>query len=262
MGARTASKAEQAIKEIQAIVPDAPVTHIPLDLTSFESIAAAAKAFSEKSDRLDILYNNAGIMATPMGTTKEGYEIQFGTNHMGHFLLTKLLLPTLEKTADLPHADVRIVNVASIGHAAAPTKPMPMTTAELEKIWTWGRYGVSKLSNILHAKELARRHPKVTSVSIHPGVIRTNLYDSVSNSNFIMKGGIFFFGLFAKVALPDVHEGTKNQLWAGTVDKQQLTNGGYYTPIGKLSKTMVDSSDEACLKLWEFSESEVAKKGY
>ncbi|KAF2753448.1 oxidoreductase [Pseudovirgaria hyperparasitica] len=263
MGARTASKAEQAIKEIKAVVPDAPVSHIPLDLTSFESISACAKQFNEKESRLDILYNNAGIMATPMGLTKEGYEIQFGTNHMGHFLLTRLLLPKMEKTADEPNADVRIVNVSSEGHRFAPNGHLVTDAESLGQMMTWRRYGMSKLANILHARELARRYPKITAVSIHPGVIKTNLYTPMSETNFILKFSTAIFGAVARVALPDVPAGAKNQLWAGTCPKSEVRSGAYYTPIGKeKQKGWVDWSDDLARKLWDYSEAEVQQKGY
>ncbi|KAL8870601.1 MAG: hypothetical protein Q9174_003395, partial [Haloplaca sp. 1 TL-2023] len=99
LAARTASKGESAIEEIKQVVPSANITLLKLDLCSFKSISAAAEEFKSQSKRLDVLMNNAGIMATPLAETEEGYESQFGTNHMGHALLTKLLLPTLLSTA-------------------------------------------------------------------------------------------------------------------------------------------------------------------
>jgi NAD(P)-dependent dehydrogenase (short-subunit alcohol dehydrogenase family) len=100
LAARTASKAESAISSIKSQIPTAcEIIHLPLDLSSFSSIASAADTFKARETRLDLLINNAGIMASPYSLTKEGYEIQFGTNHMGHALLTKLLLPVLLDTA-------------------------------------------------------------------------------------------------------------------------------------------------------------------
>lgn len=116
LAARTQSKAEAAIAEIKGAVPNANITYLPLDLASLPSVKKAADEFKSRSDQLDILINNAGIMATPYEKTKEGYEIQFGTNHVGHAMFTKLLLPTLLKTAEQPGADVRVVNVSSAGH--------------------------------------------------------------------------------------------------------------------------------------------------
>jgi NAD(P)-dependent dehydrogenase (short-subunit alcohol dehydrogenase family) len=119
LAARSKAKAEQAIDDITRFAPDhAPISFLELDLTSFESIKSAAKSFIASNDRLDILVNNAGIMACPAGLT---YEIQFGTNHVGHALLTKLLLPVLQRTAEYqPTGSVRIVNVSSGSESFAP----------------------------------------------------------------------------------------------------------------------------------------------
>lgn len=110
----------------------------------------------------------SGIMAVPWSKTEDGYEIQFGTNHVGHALLTKLLLPTLLKTAEEPNSDVRVINVSSEGHMLAPGIIYDQDT--LESYQTWRRYGQSKLANIFHARELQRRYPQITATSLHPGV--------------------------------------------------------------------------------------------
>jgi NAD(P)-dependent dehydrogenase (short-subunit alcohol dehydrogenase family) len=121
LAARTASEAPAAIDDIKTVVPNVSITYLPLDLSSFDSIATAARTFNSVSSRLDVLINNVGIMAVPPTTTTEGYGIQFGTNHMGHALLTHLLLPTLLVTAKLPGASVRIINLSSEGHNMAPS---------------------------------------------------------------------------------------------------------------------------------------------
>jgi NAD(P)-dependent dehydrogenase (short-subunit alcohol dehydrogenase family) len=120
-------------------------------------------------------------MAIPTGLTKDGYEIQFGTNHLGHALLIKLLLPTLQRTADETKggADPRIVLLASKGMTLHPTGGIVFdelrTTQENLAFAHWRLYGQSKLANILYAAELARRLPQITSVSVHPGVMMTGL---------------------------------------------------------------------------------------
>src|SRR6266498_2184287 len=105
LAARTESKANDAIAVIKSTVPNAKITFLPVDLTSFESIHKATSSFKASSPRLDLLVLNAGIMAVPNGKTASGHEIQLGTNHIGHFLLTKQLLPTLLSTAKEPTAD-------------------------------------------------------------------------------------------------------------------------------------------------------------
>lgn len=121
LAARNLDKAKAAADEIQSQAPDAPIKLLRLDLESFESVNEAAKTFAAESDRLDILMLNAGIMASTPGLTEQGYAIQFGTNHMGHALLTKLLLPVLDKTAKSgTDADVRVVSLSSTAHRMLP----------------------------------------------------------------------------------------------------------------------------------------------
>ena len=214
---------------------------------------------------MDILVNNAGVMAMPYSLTKEGYEIQFGTNHIGHALLTKLLLPTLLKTAEEPGSDVRIVNLTSMGHYLAPSQGIIWDQAALEKKSTWARYGQSKLANILFAKELAQRYPQITSVSIHPGVIITDLYTSFAEG-FFLKWATWFYSLLAPI-LPghyrDTKGGSLNQTWAAVVDKSVLKKGGFYMPVGTLSGGSAKARDVGLAKkLWEWTEAELQKHGH
>jgi NAD(P)-dependent dehydrogenase (short-subunit alcohol dehydrogenase family) len=265
LAARTASKATSAIQEIRTAAPSASIEHLFLDLTSFASIAAAAKTFLAQERRLDLLVNNAGVMAMPYSRTAEGYEIQFGTNHMGHALLTKLLLPVLLATAQSPGADVRIVNVSSMGHYMAPKGGIIYDQAVLEQHGTWRRYGQSKLANILHAKELAARYPSITSVSLHPGVIITDLYASFA-VNPLVKAGLRVYAMLCGI-LPGHYKDTKggalNQTWASTVDKKELENGEFYMPVGKTSKGSWYAKDAGLArKLWEYTEEELGKHGY
>lgn len=113
LGARTAKRGNAAIQEIESAVPSMKgrISYLEMDLASFASIQRATKTFQSQSDRLDILMNNAGVMAQPEGLTEDGYEIQFGSNYMGPALFTKLLWPTLQKTAEQPKSDVRVVNL-------------------------------------------------------------------------------------------------------------------------------------------------------
>ncbi|CZR69356.1 related to enoyl-CoA hydratase/isomerase [Phialocephala subalpina] len=251
--ARTQSKAEAAIKDLQSAVPKAPISFIQCDLTDLKSVEAAAKDFTSKEKKLDILYLNAGIMATPPGLTKDGYEIQFGTNHVGHALLTKLLLPTLEKTAEQA-ADVRVIAVSSVGHVGAPWSGICFDKLKTEMSWTptMVRYGQSKLANILFARELAKRYPKILAVSIHPGAVNTELYRSVFNGWLSPLNRI-------RGGFDTVETGAKNQLWAGTVKREDVTNGEYYTPVAMSGQGSWNSQDMAlAAKLWEWTENELA----
>ncbi|KAF2873147.1 oxidoreductase-like protein [Massariosphaeria phaeospora] len=265
LAARTASKAASAIAEIKTATPSAVIEHLPLDLSDFASIAAAASTFTTREQRLDILVNNAGIMATPYSLTKQGHEIQFGTNHVGHALLTKLLLPTLQHTAAQPGADVRIVNVTSAALYMAPSGGIIWDQPALEQHATWRRYGQSKLANVLFARECARRYPAITSVSIHPGVIFTDLYTSVKQ-NALMKlavSGYTYLAPYLPGHYKDTIEGALNQTWAATAPKDALKNGEYYVPVGKGGGGSAVSKDmELAKKLWEWTEEELKKHGY
>lgn len=265
LAARTPSKATDAIASIRSFVPDAPIEHLPLDLASFSSIAEAASAFKSKEKRLDILINNAGVMATPYSLTKEGYEIQFGTNHVGHALLTKLLMPVLLETAKKPDADVRIVNLSSMGHHMAPSGGIIWDQKALEQQKTWRRYGQAKLANILFTRELAARYPQITSVAIHPGVILTDLYASLKANWFI---GVLVF-IYARMMpfLPghfkDTKGGALTQTWAATTPKEDLKSGEFYRPVGIRSAGSGYAQDLGLAKkLWEWTDEEFEKHGY
>lgn len=261
LAARTPSKAEAAIAEIRKAVPNASVSFLQLDLTDFASIKKAAEQFTSQSDRLDILLNNAGIMAVPYSKTTQGYEIQFGTNHMGHALLTKLLLPTLLKTAESsPDSDVRIVNLSSEGHRMAPSGGIIFDQTAAETFGTWPRYGSAKLANILHARGLASRYPQLTVTAVHPGVIQTDLFATTRADNPVIRYGIWAFGgLF----MQNVPQGTRNQLWACTAPKDEVRTGHYWTPVGSKSGGSGYARDEKLTeKLWEYTEEEIKKQGY
>ncbi|KAH9875147.1 hypothetical protein J1614_004637 [Plenodomus biglobosus] len=266
LAARTESKARDAIADITKSVPNAcEIVHLPLDLTSFSSIAEAASTFKARESRLDLLINNAGIMATPYSTTKEGYEIQFGTNHMGHALLTKLLLPVLLDTAKLPDADVRVVNLSSMGHLLVVSKGIDFDQPALENESTLRRYGSSKLANILFARELAAQYPQITSVSLHPGVILTDLFNPV-RSNILLKIGLWLYGLLGMV-LPghykDAKGGSLNTVWCATTSKENLENGAFYMPVGVKKGGSKWAQDQGLQKkLWEYTEAELGKHGY
>lgn len=204
-------------------------------------------------------------MMTPYSLTKEGFEIQFGTNHVGHALLTKLLMPVLLRTAEQPGADVRIVNISSIGMLAAPSGGIVFDQAALEKQYTWRRYGQSKLANILFTRELAQRYPQITSVSVHPGAIVTDLYSSLTSNPFL-KIGVWLFKQIGRI-LPGHFEDTKGgaltQTWAIATPKGKLENGGFYRPIGVLTHGSKYSRDLALAKrLWEWTDEQLGKHGY
>lgn len=261
MGARTESKARDAIASIKSQTSqDVDIEYLPLDLASLPSVKSAADQVLRNSDRLDILVLNAGIMAVPAGKTAAGQDIQLGTNHVGHFLLTKLLLPVLEKTAKQHNSDVRVVSLSSEAHNMAPNISTITSTEKLTATSPWTRYGASKAANILFAAELARRQPKISSVSLHPGMIKSDLWAPSNESNFLLRYGT---ALFAPLMFVDVATGTLNSLWlAAGAEKSELVNGSYYTPVGKARNNKLASNADAGRQLWEWTEKELAIAGY
>lgn len=246
--------------EIERAVPSAKITLLPLDLSSFGSISAAVRQFTAASSRLDLLINSAGIMATSPGSTQEGYELQFGTNYMGHALLTKLLLPVLLSTAEASESDVRIVNVSSEGHILAPGAGILFDKSQLDARGTWTRYGQSKLANILFTRELARRYPSIASVAVNPGLVKTGLYETSQQANWLVRYGTMTIG---SLTMATVAVGTLNQLWAAAGKRQELVSGSYYNPVGNLSKGSKHAKDAGLAEaLWDWTARELAAHGY
>ena len=171
LAVRNLDKGKDAAARITARSPHADVALAELDLTSLESVRAAAEQLRAEHDRIDLLINNAGVMFTPKGTTKDGFELQFGTNHLGHFALTGLLLDRL-----LPVAGSRVVTVSSMGHRFGRIR---FDDLQWERGYSRvGAYGQAKLANLLFTYELQRRlapHGTTIAVAAHPGGSRTEL---------------------------------------------------------------------------------------
>ncbi|KAL0932074.1 retinol dehydrogenase [Colletotrichum truncatum] len=257
LAARNESKALAAIDDIKKkVLNAAPITFLELDLTSFESIKRAAKEFLSKEQKLHILINNAGIMAWPADTTKEGYEIQFGTNHMGHALLVKLLLPVLTKTAKSDKdKDVRIVSLSSAAEAWPPKDVYNFDElkTDMASTSTWARYGASKLANIHHIRALAKRHPELRCIAVHPGVVSTNLGSGPLASWPLFKP-LFYIGSW--LFTTSVENGARNQLWAAVSPEAQT--GVFYWPVGLTGKDSKPAKDdELAEKLWDWTEKEL-----
>ncbi|KAM0300218.1 hypothetical protein HYE67_006440 [Fusarium culmorum] len=247
---RSSSAAESLIKDISPI----PATFLECDLTSIANMHDAAKKF--RHDRLDLFIANAGVMAVD-GLTKDGLELQFGVNHVGNATLFMALLPIMLKTAEKPNSDVRFVSLTSLGYRGHPKNGIEFDTLHSKQedmpFGTWGRYGQSKLANIVFAKEIQRRHPKITSVVVHPGVIATGLVTELS----------FWKRMLVYVTNPrmmTVEQGGLNTVWAATSGdvKKGDEKVAFYEPVGK-----GNAGDEMCFseelgkKLWEWTEEKI-----
>jgi NAD(P)-dependent dehydrogenase (short-subunit alcohol dehydrogenase family) len=171
---RDPARTAEAVRQAQAAAAlGGSAEPLELDLASLASVATAAAAVAERVDRLDVLMNNAGIMAPPYWRTKDGFETQIGTNHLGHFALTARLLPLLE-AAQAP----RVVTVSSAAHRVGRLDPDDLQW-ERRRYEAWSAYGSSKLANLLFTSELQRRADAAGSpllaVAAHPGWSATNL---------------------------------------------------------------------------------------
>jgi len=216
MAVRDAEKGEQALQEIKRETPAADITVLQLDLADLDSVHSFAKIFHQKYSRLNILINNAGIMyPSKREVTKQGFEIQIGTNHLGHFALTGLLLDLLKST---PHA--RVVTQSSLAHLNANIR---LNDLNWEKTYSRTQaYGQSKLANLLFTYELDRQfkanHIDAMATAAHPGITRTNL----------MRTSGFLVNLLTPLVAQKAEMGVLPILRAAT--DEHLTGGEYIGP--------------------------------
>jgi NAD(P)-dependent dehydrogenase (short-subunit alcohol dehydrogenase family) len=253
MAVRNSTKGTEVANDMKHHIPDADIRVRKLDLSSLASVRTFAEMIGSEFPALDTLINNAGVMRTPYLKTADGFEMQLGTNYLGHFALTSLLLPLLQK-GDQP----RVVTVSSTEH-----KPGHMHFDDLmsEKRYAPRRaYQQSKLANTLFGLELDRRlraiHSPIISVLAHPGVSATNLVTSgpTGFSGAMVK-------LISNMLSQPVEQGALPQLYAATAP--DVRGGDFYGPSGMQEMrgpvTKVHASDEAknpevAQRLWHISE--------
>ena len=255
LASRDQLKAERAIQNIRREIPGAKLKFIQVDLASLESIRNFADDFKENYDRLDILLNNAGIMLIPYGRTEDGFERTVGTNHLGHFALTGLVLERLIKT---PGA--RVVNVASNAHYGGEMDFEDLLFEEKGAYTPMKAYGRSKLANLLFTYELQRRFQSkgydVIALAAHPGISATELANHLFFnliSWLIQPAMKLVFQSSAMGALPSLR---------AAVDPE-ARGSQYYGPGGKGERSgypvVVDSNSasknvEDAQSLWDISE--------
>ncbi|KAI1754850.1 putative short-chain dehydrogenase [Xylaria castorea] len=258
---RNAKAGETLIAETKKTNPSVGLTFLEMDFLSLASVKNGCDRFVH--GRLDMLMCNAGIMFKPPALSKDGYEATFATNHLAHALIIKELLPTMLKTAEDPGADVRLVNLTSEGWSGHPREGINFSTLQTTQKAMFGkftRYGQSKLANLVYAAEVARRHPQIMAVSVHPGVVKTDLVNTLSASEkALVYGANFLMG----VSLMEEKQGCLSQLWvAAGARRDELVNGAYYRPVGVMSNSQLDKiakSEEFASKLWTWTDEAVAK---
>lgn len=193
-------------------------------------------------------------MWTPPGFTKEGYELQFGTNHVGHALLTKLLTPTLLRTAERPSADVRVVVLSSAANETHPVGGLQFDKLKsaCEDMPVFRRYSQSKLANVLFARELARHYPQLTVSSVHPGAVSTNLGGPLAERFPWLQ----IINPIANLVLASPEKGVRNQLWASV--SKDVVSGELYYPVGIPGRgAVLARDDDLARRLWEWTEKEL-----
>uniref|UniRef100_A0ACD5VIE4 Uncharacterized protein n=1 Tax=Avena sativa TaxID=4498 RepID=A0ACD5VIE4_AVESA len=252
IAARNMEAASEARKHIMEANPTSRVDVLKLDLSSLKSVRAFVDQFNSMSLPLNILINNAGVMFCPFQLSEDGVEMQFATNHLGHFLLTNLLLDNMKATAKSTGIEGRIVNLSSVAHLH--TYPKGIQFDELNDKKTYNdkmAYGQSKLANILHAKELSRmlkeEGANITANCVHPGLIRTNL-----NRHSIALTTAFRLVTF--ILWKNVPQGAATTCYVGLNPQVKGVTGKYFADCNEEKTSKKAMSDDLAKQLWEFSE--------
>lgn len=243
MCARSLKKGTAAIANIKKMHPLANIDLLEMDLMDLASVVAAAKRFLALETALHGLVNNAGIMATPFELTKDGYEAQWQTNYLSHWVLTEHLLPLMLRAAKtLPPGSVRIVNLTPSGHLSAPKGGINFDDLSLKDSGPWPRYGQSKLANILHTKTLHKTYGpgspsalngegEIWVSSVHPGMVETNLATSVGESGSVMTSAFSVFRMFGLIWPAD--KGSWTSLFCAASQDMTAEQSGTYQEIHK-----------------------------
>lgn len=247
MGGRNKEKLDSAISKIRQKVPEAKLTPAIFDLSSVGNVKNFAGEFKEKYEKLDALINNAGVMIPPPDKTEDGFELQFGVNFIGHFVLTAGLFGLIKKSPGS-----RVVTMSSLAHKNAG---IDFENLRLEKPYDkWREYGQSKMADLMFAFELQRRIDKagldVLSVAAHPGISKTHLlrHDDVS--------------MIEKYDYMHPRQGALPELYAAT---ENVAGGGYIGPDGEKeingypAEAYVDPyayDKKVAAKLWNYAERE------
>ncbi|KAJ4973468.1 hypothetical protein NE237_006642 [Protea cynaroides] len=251
MGVRTVAAGRKVEEEIMKEVPNAKVDVMELDLSSMASVRKFASDFHSSGLPLNILINNAGVMATPFTLSQDNIELQFATNHIGHFLLTNLLLETMKSTAHKSKNEGRIVNVSSDSHQRSYPEGIRFDKINDESGYSgWRAYGQTKLANILHASEL-NRHLKeegvdITANSLHPGAIATNILRHHS----LLNGLLLSLG---KYLVKNVQQGAATTCYVALHPQVKGVGGEFFVDCNIAKPTSQAKDLKLAKELWEFS---------
>ncbi len=239
VGCRSAQKAEAAMAAMRTQVPDAQLVFLPLDLGSLANVRQAAQTVLASGDKLDLLINNAGL-AGSQGTTQDGFEVQFGTNHLGPYLLTRLLLDQV-----VAASPARIVNVSSQGHYRAKGIPFDKLQAKTRTTAGFDEYCDSKLANVLFTQSLAKRlvGTGVTTYALHPGVVASDVWRRVPQP----------FRWIIMQFMITVDEGALTTLYCATAPALANETGMYYDKCQQKKASRLARDEALAEELWQKS---------
>lgn len=252
LAVRDIEKGKTAVQEIKEEYSGATVEVMQLDLADLDSVHAFAEAFISRFDSLDLLINNAGVMTPPYAKTKDGFELQFGSNHLGHFALTGLLLPLLLQTEDS-----RVVTLSSLAHRKAAIDFENLDGSQGYKGMKF--YGQSKLANLMFATELDKRLKQhgisTLSLACHPGISATNLFKLGGREMPRIFSGLMhrYLQPAAMGALPTVYAATDPAIKGGEyIGPDGIGNRRGYPALEEPDPAVKDEALRQ--KLWQVSE--------
>ncbi|KAF0928603.1 hypothetical protein E2562_006044 [Oryza meyeriana var. granulata] len=257
MAVRKVAAGLKASEAIRAEIAGAKVHVLELDLSSMDSVRRFASEFDSLNLPLNILINNAGILAKNCTRSIDGLELHFATNHIGHFLLTNLLLENMKNASRESGVEGRIINVSSSGHIM--TYPEGICFDKVKdpsRFWTYIAYGQSKLANILHSIELARilkcdqgDDVNILTNAIHPGVVGTNLFKHRASANAVVNS-------IGRIVRKTVEQGAATTCYVALHPQVTRISGKYFSNCNLETPSSQASNSELAKKLWEFSTKE------
>lgn len=252
--ARNLKAAEDVKSSIQKEIHTAEIILMELDLSSFRSIRRFATNFESRGLPLNILINNAGKFCQEFQVSQDGFEMTFATNHLGHFLLTKLLLNKMIQTSKETGIQGRIINVSSSVHSWVGKEGIQFEQLNDPKSYNASRaYSQSKLANILHANELALRLEKmkanVTANSVHPGIVKTRLS---RDRDGLISDLVFFLG---SKLLKSIPQGASTTCYVAAHPNLKNISGKFFADCNEASASNMANDTDKALELWRNSES-------
>ncbi len=247
---RNEAKAQAAVSEIKKAAKKEAIYSLTCDLASFDSVRNCAKNYRQQFGQLDILINNAGLITDKLQFTQEGFELQIGVNHLGHFLLTTALIDLLEQSTE-----PRIVNVSSKAHYKGKVKFNTFKgEVGAERYSGMAAYGQSKLANVLFTKELVNRYPKICSHALHPGVVGTEIAGKNDNKTLWR----VLWKIISPVMLSPT-KGAKTSVYLASSSEALATNGKYFDKQKEVAPAALANDAALAKKLWEVSEQLIKK---